>query len=551
MIGENVELVTLLFIAVVGLNALARRLLIPYPILLVVGGLLLALVPGLPSVRLDPDMVFFIFLPPILWAAAYFTSFRDFSANARPIALLAVGLVLATTAAVAVIAHAVVPGLGWAGAAALGAIVSPPDAVAAVAILRHLKIPRRVVVVLEGESLVNDAIALVLYRTAVGAMVTGSFSLGEAAKDFVLAALGGVAIGLAVTGLAGLALRWARDSLTEIAITLLAPYIAWSLAERAHTSAVLACVAGGLLLRRFVSSSVPPTTRLQARAVWDLLIFALNGVIFILIGLQLRTLAQSVRPGELGSLVWQGLLVSLAAIVTRMVWVPIGTWLPRQIPSVRARDPMPPWQAVAVIGWAAMRGIVTLAAALALPLATADGRPLPLREQIILLAFIVILVTLVLQGLSLGPLVRRLRIPDDLTLEREEIQARERAVRAALDRLDRLQQKATAADEQLADLRQHYEERARRIAERQAGVPLSSSLAEAAFKRARHETLNAERRTLTELRDDGAISDEVFIELERELDVEAATHGLADLREGLGTAISDDGAPGRGRYGDS
>ena len=551
MIGENVELVTLLFIAVIGLSALARRLLIPYPILLVVGGLLLALVPGLPSVRLDPDMVFFIFLPPILWAAAYFTSFRDFSANARPIALLALGLVLATTAAVAVIAHAVVPGLGWAGAAALGAIVSPPDAVAAVAILRRLKIPRRVVVVLEGESLVNDATALVLYRTAVGAMVTGSFSLGEAAKDFVIAAVGGVAIGLAVTALAGLALRWARDSLTEIAITLLAPYIAWSLAERAHTSPVLACVAGGLLLRRFVSSSVPPTTRLQARAVWDLLVFALNGVIFILIGLQLRTLAQSVRPGELGSLVWQGLLVSLAAIVTRLVWVPIATWLPRQIPSVRARDPMPPWQAVAVIGWAAMRGIVTLAAALALPLATADGRPLPLREQIILLAFIVILVTLVLQGLSLGPLVRWLRIPDDLTLEREEIQARERAVGAALDRLERLERKATAADEQLADLRQHYEERARRIAERQAGVPRSSSLAEAAFKRARHETLNAERRTLTELRDDGAISDEVFLVLEQELDIEAATHGLADLREGLGTATADDGVRGRGPYGDS
>jgi CPA1 family monovalent cation:H+ antiporter len=257
-----------------------------------------------------------------------------------------------------------------------------------------------------------------------------------------------------------------------------------------------------------------------------------------------------VRPGELGSLIWQGLLVSLAAIVTRLVWVPIATWLPRRIPSVRARDPMPPWRAVAVISWAAMRGIVTLAAALALPLTTADGRPLPLREQIILLAFVVILVTLVLQGLSLGPVVRRLRIPDDRTLELEEIQARDRAIRAALRRLERLEEKAGAAEEQLADLRRHYEERARRVEERRAGVPPSSSLAEAIFKRARHETLNAERRTLTELRDDGAISDEVFIELERELDVEAATHGLADLREGLGTATTDAGVAGRGRDGD-
>jgi Na+/H+ antiporter len=546
MISQSVELVTLLFIAVIGLNALARRLLLPYPILLVIGGLLLALVPGLPSVRLDPDIVFFLFMPPILWAAAYFTSFRDFSANLRPIALLAVGLVVATTAVVAAIAHAIVPGLGWAGAAALGAIVSPPDAVAAVAILRRLRIPRRVLVILEGESLVNDATALVLYRTAVGAMVTGSFSLGHAARDLVIAAVGGVAIGLAVTALAGLALRWARDSLTEIAITLLAPYIAWSLAERVDTSAVLACVAGGLLLPRFLSSVVPPATRLQGRAVWSLLIFALNGVIFILIGLQLRTLAQSVRPGELGALVWQGLLVSLAAIVTRLVWVPIGTWLPRQIPSIRARDPMPPWRAIAVVAWAAMRGIVTLAAALALPLVTADGRPLPFREQIILLAFVVILVTLVLQGLSLGPIVRRLRIPDDLTLEREEIQARERAVRAALDRLERFERKLEGVDEQLADLRRHYEDRARLIAERQAGVPPSSSLAEAAFKRARHETLNAERLALTELRNQGAISDEVFLELEQELDVEAATQGLAEVRGGLGTAVQGPSVGGRG-----
>jgi len=527
---HGVELVTLLFIAVIGFSAVARRLVLPYPILLVIGGLLLALVPGLPPVRLDPEIVFFLFLPPILWAAAYFTSFRDFRANVRPIALLAIGLVLATTAAVAVLAHTLVPGLSWAGAAALGAIVSPPDAVAAVAILRRLRLPRRLLVILEGESLVNDATALVLYRTAVGAMVTGTFSLGDAVGQFVIAGVGGVAIGLAVAAAAGLAIRWARDSLTEIAITLLAPYIAWSLGERAHASAVLACVAGGILLRRYFSSAVPPATRLQARAVWDLLIFALNGVIFILIGLQLRTLAQSVPPGQLRALIWQGLLVSLAAIVTRLVWVPIATWLPRRIPSIRARDPMPPWRAVAVIAWAAMRGIVTLAAALALPLTTADGRPLPYREHIILLAFVVILVTLVLQGLSLGPVVRALDIPEDSTLEREEIHARHRAVKAGLDRLARLEQQGGPVAEPLATLRHQYETRAQKIAERAAGQPPSSSLEEAAFKRARHETLNAERFVLIQLRDQGEISDEVLLELERELDLEATRHGLADLR---------------------
>ena len=497
--GRVVELVVVLFVAVIGLATLARRLVIPYPILLVVGGLFLGFVPGLPPVRLAPDLVFFVFLPPILWAAAFFTSFRDFRANLRPIMLLALGLVVATTAAVAVVAHAVVPGMSWAGGVALGAIVSPPDAVAAVAILRRLRIPRRVVVVLEGESLVNDASALILYRTAVAAMVTGAFSLTDALGRFGLSAVGGVAVGLAVAGIVLLALRWVADSMSEIAVTLLAPYVAWMVAERLGLSSVLACVAGGLLFRRPFGRAVGPVTRLQGRAVWDLLVFALNGVIFILIGLQLRTLAQSVGPGELGALAWQGLLVSLAAIAIRLVWVPVASWLPRQIPSIGARDPMPPWRNIALVAWTAMRGVVSLAAALALPLSAADGRPLPLREQIILLTFAVILVTLVLQGLSLGPLVRWLRFPEDRTLESEEIHARDRAVRAALERLEVVLGQAPGAEEQLADLRRHYEDRARVIAERQAGVPLSSSLADAVFKRARHEALSAERRTLLEL----------------------------------------------------
>jgi len=533
--GPVVELVVVLFVAVIGLATLARRLVIPYPILLVVGGLFLGFVPGLPPVRLAPDLVFFVFLPPILWAAAFFTSFRDFRANLRPIMLLALGLVVATTAAVAVVAHAVVPGMSWAGGVALGAIVSPPDAVAAVAILRRLRIPRRVVVVLEGESLVNDASALILYRTAVAAMVTGAFSLTDALGRFGLSAVGGVAVGLAVAGIVLLALRWVSDSLSEIAVTLLAPYVAWMVAERLGLSSVLACVAGGLLFRRLFGRAVGPVTRLQGRAVWDLLVFALNGVIFILIGLQLRTLAQSVGPGELGALAWQGLLVSLAAIAIRLVWVPVASWLPRQIPSIGARDPMPPWRNIALVAWTAMRGVVSLAAALALPLSTADGRPLPLREQIILLTFAVILVTLVLQGLSLGPLVRWLRFPEDRTLEAEEIHARDRAVRAALERLEVVLGQAPGGEEQLADLRRHYEDRARVIAERQAGVPLSSSLADAVFKRARHEALSAERRTLLELRDHGAISDEVLLELERELDLEAARYGLAEPRDRAGT----------------
>jgi CPA1 family monovalent cation:H+ antiporter len=494
----------------------------------VLGGLVLGFTPGLPPVAPHPDVVFFVFLPPILWAAAYFTSFRDFKANLRPIGLLAFGLVIATTGVVAVVAHAVVPGRPWPAAVALGAIVSPPDAVAAAAVLRRLRIPHRVLVILEGESLVNDATALVLYRTAVVAMVTGSFSIGDAVTGFVVAALGGIAIGLAVGWVALLALDRLHDSLTEIAVTLLAPYFAWSIAERAHASAVLACVAGGLLLRRHISRAVGPGTRLQARAVWDLLIFALNGIIFILIGLALQPLAAAVPSGELPALITQGLIVSAAAIAIRLAWVPVATALPRLIPSVRQADPMPPWRSVALIAWTGMRGIVSLAAALSLPLVTADGTPLQYRTELILLTFIVIVVTLVVQGLTLAPLIRRLRLPEDTHLEEEEALARERAAAAALDRLASM----PGLDDHHAvqDLRQDYHDRRKAIEEVRAGAPKTSSLAEAAFKRARHETLAAERHALIELRDRGDISDEVLLTLEEELDREALRHGLAHVR---------------------
>jgi len=528
MTAQAVELIALLFAAVLALAAVARQVLVPYPILLVLGGLVLGFTPGLPPLTPDPDIIFFVFLPPILWAAAYFTSFRDFKANFRPIALLAFGLVLATTAVVAVVARGLLPGLGWAGAVALGAIISPPDAVAAAAVLRRLKIPHRVLVILEGESLVNDATALVLYRTAVAAMVTGSFSLGEAAVSFVLGAVGGVLVGLAIGWIALVALDRLRDPMTEIAVTLLAPYFAWSIAERAHVSAVLACVAGGLFLRRHLSRVIAPGTRLQARAVWDLVVFALNGMIFILIGLALRPLAEAVPPGELPGLVRQGLFLSVAAIATRLAWVPVAATIPRLIPSVRARDPMPPWQALVLVAWTGMRGIVSLAAALALPLTRANGTPLPYRAELILLTFIVIVVTLVVQGLTLAPMIRALRLPEDTHLEQEEALARERTAAAALERLATMP--GVDGHHEVEDLRQAYHDRERSIAELRAGVPRSSSLAEAAFKRARHETLAAERRALIELRDRGEISDEVLLALEEELDREALRHGLAHVR---------------------
>ena len=274
---SQLEAVVLLLIAVLILATIANRVLIPYPILLVLGGLALSFVPRAPIIPLQPDLVFLIFLPPVLWAAAYFTSLRDFRANLRPITLLAVGLVITTTAAVAAVARLILPGLSWPVAFALGALVSPSDAVAVTAIARRLRIPHRLVVILEGESLINDATALVLYRVAIVAAVSGSFALGETLGLFVVTALGGIVIGLLVGVVTRWALRVTVDSLAETAITLLAPYVAWVVAERAHTSAVLACVVGGLYVRQRFSAVVAPATRLQARAVWELLVFALNG----------------------------------------------------------------------------------------------------------------------------------------------------------------------------------------------------------------------------------------------------------------------------------
>jgi len=531
---HQLETIILLLVAVLALAAFARKLVVPYPILLVIGGLVLGLVPGVPSFRLDPDIVFLVFLPPILWAAAYFTSWRDFRSNLRPITLLAVGLVLATTAAVAVVAHIMLPGLGWAGAIALGAIVSPPDAVSATAVAKRLVLPRRVVTILEGESLVNDATALILYRAAVMAAISGTFMMSETVLDFFLAAGMGVVIGLLVGVVARWALKLMKDSFSEIAVTLLSPYIAWVLAEQAHASGVLACVAGGLYLRQHFSEAVAPTTRIQARAVWDFLVFVLNGVIFILIGLQLGALREAIPSGMFVPLMLTGALVSLTAIVVRLIWVPLAAWIPRLLSSsLRARDPMPHWSVLFIIGWTSMRGIVSLAAALALPLTTASGAPFPFRAEIILITFSVILATLVLQGLSLTPLIRALNLKEDGALEREEMQAREHAATAALVRLDEVANEGWPLPEHLDQMRVHYGDRVQRYTT-DGTAPECTAGAIEIFRRLRHETLTAERLAVIGLRNEGVISDDVLHRIEHELDVEALQLGIGERRVSSG-----------------
>lgn len=508
---------------VIALTALARRLPVPTPILQVIAGLAIGFVPGMRIPELEPDLVFFVFLPPILWAAAFFTSLREFKANLRPIGLLAVGLVLATSAAVAVAIHALLPGMPWAVAIAVGAIISPPDAVAAAAIVSRLPVPRRVVVILEGESLVNDASALVLYRTAVAAAVTGSFSMGESVVRFFIDAGVGALIGLAVGWLIIRAARWTRDSLAETLLTLAGPYVAWVAAEELHVSAVLACVAGGLYLRQHLSTSVSPMSRVQARAVWDLIVFLFNALIFLILGSQVGALIEQVPHGTLGTVLMAGGVVSVVAIAVRLVWVPVATYLPRYLSAeVRRRDPAPAGKPVFLVSWTAMRGIVSLAAALALPRVLSDTTPFPFRAEIILITMCVIVITLVLQGLTLAPIIRAFNFAPEQTHHEEERLARREALRRGAEALEDLSREGWADPRDVEWMRNELRDRLR-LHEHHGGGP-------EVRRRLRLGVMRAERHMLVRLRNEGAISDEVLRELEQELDFDAIRVGAGELR---------------------
>jgi Na+/H+ antiporter len=508
---------------VVALTALARRLPIPSPILQVAAGTGIALLPGVTVPTLNPDLVFFVFLPPILWAAAYFTSFREFRANLRPIGLLAVGLVVATTAAVAITVHTLIPAMPWAVAVALGAIISPPDAVAAAAIVSRLPVPRRVIVILEGESLVNDASALVLFRTAVAAAVTGYFSWGESIVRFFIDAGVGAAIGVLVGWILIEAARRTKDSLAEVMLTLAGPYVAWVAAETLHVSAVLACVAGGLYVRQHLSTAVAPLSRIQAKAVWDLLVFVLNAVIFIILGAQGSALIAAVPAGTLFETLRVGLIVGAVAVVVRLIWVPLGTWLPRALDAdMRRRDPMPPRKSIALVSWTSMRGIVSLASALALPLTLGDGSPFPFRSEIVVITMVVIVMTLVVQGLTLAPLIRWMNFVPETAHHDETRLARRETTRRAIETLDDLSREPGVDARDVEWLKREMKER---LAE--SGHEGGSA---AGRGRLRLATIAAQRRMLVRLRNEDAISDEVLRELEMELDLEAIRAGAGEER---------------------
>jgi CPA1 family monovalent cation:H+ antiporter len=521
--GAHDELqLLLLLVTALALLLLADPLHIPYPILLVLGGLALGFAPGVPTVTLPPDAVIIGILPPLLYSAAFNTGLRDLKRNIRAISLLAIGLVAMTMVAVAVAAHYVI-GLSWAPAFVLGAVVSPTDPIAATSIAHRLGVPRRAIAIVEGESLVNDGSALVLFRFAAAAVVAGTFSLINAAGDFVWTVLGGIAIGLVI----GRVIRFIRFRVDnpplEVTIAFLTGYIAFLPAAALGVSGVLAVVTAGVYMGWHTPELTTVDTRLQGDGFWAIFSFLLNALLFGLVGLQLRPIID-----QLHGLSWEQLLGYAALLWVVVVGIrfacgfPIAhvpRWLSR---SLRERDPTPPWQFITFIGWAGMRGGVTLAAALAIPLETDAGIPFPDRSLIIFLAFSIVLSTLVIQGLSLPAVVRVLKLErDDDIDEREDAKARIHAVDAGLARLEELVDEDWVRDDTAERMRGLYNFRRTRFGSRLDGSDDGGVEARSQdYQRLRHELLEAERSAVVALRNEGRISEDVMQRVTRDLDLE-------------------------------
>ncbi len=520
IIMPDLQIVLGLLLAVVALTTAARWLKIAYPVLLVVGGLILGFIPEVPHIVLSPDLVFLLFLPALLYWEALQVSYRDLRYNIRPITSLAVGLVLTTIVVVAVVAHAAISGFSWAAAFVLGTIVAPTDETAATAIADRLPLPARLQTIIEDESLLNDASSLVAYNVAVAAVVTGSFSLSFTAVQFVVAAVGGVAVGLVAAWLLSRVRRRLYDPPVENTISLLSGFVAYLPASALGLSGVLAVVAEGLCLGRTGPRFVAPRTRLQNQETWEVVNFLLNGLLFILVGLQLHGIIDRLSAYQPMTLLGYAALVSLVIITLRIAWVFSATYLPRTLfPRWAVTRPDAPWQETAIVAWTGMRGAVSLAAALAVPLTVRSGGPFPDHDLIVFLTFAVILATLVLQGLTLPILIQRLGVVAGPAETREEMTARRAATRAGLQRLKTLPPQALPSD--LArDLRNRLRNRDRWYADRLASWDAERQARATRYRQALEDILDAEREAVINLRDQGTIGDEAMRRVLRDLDLE-------------------------------
>jgi monovalent cation/hydrogen antiporter len=533
---QGVELVVIMLAVSAALRMLARRLGVPHPVLLVLAGLALVFVPGLPRVEFEPDTLFLVFVPPLLYWAALTSSLRDFRANLWPILRFGTLLVLLTIATVAVVAHALTPEFTWAAAFTLGAIVSPPDPVAAIAVMRSIGAQRALSTILEGEGLVNDATALVAYRVAIAAAVTGSFSIERTAVGFFLAGAGGVAVGLAIGWLIGRVRIGVRGfPIVENTISLLTPFFAYLPAEWLDLSGVLSVVAVGLYLGRMGPRTVPAATRIQAESMWVMVQFILESLVFILVGLELPYILRTLRTHSLGTLLLYGALLTLTVIGVRMVYTVVAASLLRRVRRGTRDEGTPAWRQVGFLSWAGMRGGDSLVLALAVPVTAAGGQPFPARGLIIFVTFSVILGTLVLQGLTLAPLIRWWGLTEGGEGETEEAHARRVVAEAGLRRLE-AEGRRDGVDRGMARaLEATYRRRLQRWSARDvarhgrgdeehaglAGVDgIRAEQTAAAYRRLRAAMIGDEREALVGLRDQGVIGDHVLRRVQRDLDLE-------------------------------
>jgi CPA1 family monovalent cation:H+ antiporter len=520
-VGQAELLIGGLLVAIAGLGALARRLSIPYPIVLVIGGAVLGFIPGVPTVKLDPNVVLVVFLPILVYGAAFFANLGDIRQNLRTVTLNSVGLVLVTMTAVAIVAHALI-GLPWAAAFALGAVVSPTDPLAAGLIMRGLDVPRRMVSLVEGEGLFNDATALVAYRVAVAAVVAGSFSLGHATVLLIVDAAGGIAIGLAVGWVIAEIRKRTPDPQISVTISLVSGYAAFVPANAVGASGVLAAVTTGIYMGVRGPSVIPARVRLQGFFTWDILDFIVNSALFVLVGLQLRGIIEDLSGYTTGQLIGWALAICGVTVLIRIVWFFTVPYLVRVVDrrtGQRARRA--PARNRLVVGWSGMRGAVSLAAALALPLTVNSGAPFPDRSLILFLTFAVIFATLVVQGLTLPSLIRKLGISDGGEAENEELKARLGATKAALAQIDALAAEEWTRDDTIERMRAAYQYRKRRLAARAGKIEDDGyedrSLA---YQQAVQIVLGAQRDALVELRRQGTISNETMNRVIQELDLE-------------------------------
>ncbi len=518
---HRAELILLLLLLLAaGLTTVARKLQTPYPIVLVIAGLFLSFVPGLPQVSLNPDVVLLILLPPLLFAAATNTAWRDFRFHLVSILMLAFGLVGFTVAGVALASNWLLPGFDWRIGLALGAVVSTTDAIAATSIAARMGLPRRIIDVLEGESLVNDATGLLALEFAVTLVTTGERPTAMAgALQLLLLLGGGIVVGLVIAWAAHLAQKRVIDPPIEITISLVVPYMAYLLAEQIHASGALAVVVCGLYLGRKNSELYTSRARLEGLGVWNTLDFILNGTVFIVIGLQLRSILADIRSISHGVLIRDAAIVSGVVIALRLMWIFPGAktayLIRRYILQQKVKPPTV--KSMFIIGWTGMRGVLALAAAISLPRQMENGQPFPQRSTIIFLTYSVILVTLVLQGLTLPAIIRALGFAEEKTGSLEEQQARRMMLTAALEHLGTMERRNEEQQAAWDDISRHYQQRLTTIEQPEAGHPLATEL-----RHARHltkELRKVERATLQQMHLDEKISDTVLRKLERELDL--------------------------------